>query len=60
MLALAPDHVGVEQSRLFVVAEQRYAPAIADLERTLALAPDLPTQGAVLHLKNVRRRLGRL
>ena len=54
LLALAPDHVEGLNNRgyLWWLNKQRYAPAIADLERSLALAPDLAyAQGALLHLK---------
>src|SRR5258706_9303676 len=54
VLALNPNHAEALNNRgyLWWHNRQRYAPAIADLERSLALAPDLPYgPGAVLHLK---------
>ncbi|HET7083338.1 MAG TPA: tetratricopeptide repeat protein [Rhizomicrobium sp.] len=53
-LALNPGHVEALNNRgyLWWLNKQRYAPAIADLEQSLGLAPDLAYgQGAVLHLK---------
>ncbi|HYS47025.1 MAG TPA: tetratricopeptide repeat protein, partial [Rhizomicrobium sp.] len=54
VLALDPNHVEALNNRgyLWWLNKQRYAPAIADLERTLMLAPDLAyAHRAVLHLK---------
>ena len=54
VLALAPDHIEALNNRgyLWWLDKKRWAPAIADLERTLILAPDFPYgAGAVLHLK---------
>ncbi len=54
VLALDPGHVEALNNRGFLwwLSRQRYAPAIADLERALALAPDMAyLRGAVLHLK---------
>ena len=54
LLARNPNHAGALNNRgyLWWLNKKRYAPAIADLERSLALAPDLPyAQGAVVHLK---------
>jgi predicted O-linked N-acetylglucosamine transferase (SPINDLY family) len=54
LLALDPNNIEALNNRgyLWWLSKQRYAPAIADLERSLALAPDLAyAQGAVLHLK---------
>jgi predicted O-linked N-acetylglucosamine transferase (SPINDLY family) len=54
VLVHEPNHVEAVNNRgyLWWQGKQRYAPAIADLERTLALAPDLAYgRGAVLHLK---------
>jgi predicted O-linked N-acetylglucosamine transferase (SPINDLY family) len=54
LLALDPNNVEALNNRgyLWWLNKQRYAPAIADLERSQALAPDLAyAQGAVLHLK---------
>jgi predicted O-linked N-acetylglucosamine transferase (SPINDLY family) len=54
VLAREPNHVEAVNNRgyLWWLGKQRYAPAIADLERTLVLAPDLAYgRGAVLHLK---------
>jgi predicted O-linked N-acetylglucosamine transferase (SPINDLY family) len=54
VLALAPNHVEALNNRGYIwwLNKKLYAPAIADLERVLALAPDLPyARGAVLHLK---------
>jgi len=44
VLALNPNHAEALNNRgyLWWHNRQRYAPAIADLERSLALAPDLP------------------
>ncbi len=53
-LALQPGHVEALNNRGYVwwLNKQRYAPAIADLTRALALAPDIPyAPGGVLHLK---------
>ena len=54
VLALQPDHFEALNNRGYLVWQSRqlYPPAIADLERSLALAPDLPyARGGVLHLK---------
>ena len=54
VLAQNPSHAEAMNNRgyLWWHNKQRYAPAIADLERSLVLAPDLPYgPGAVLHLK---------
>ena len=54
VLALQPNHVEALNNRGYVwwLHRQDYARAIADLERALELAPDLPYgAGAVLHLK---------
>ena len=54
VLALHPGHVEAVNNRgyLWWLGKQRYAPAIADLERALVLAPNVPYgRGAVLHLK---------
>jgi protein O-GlcNAc transferase len=54
VLALQPGHVEALNNRGYIwwLNRHDYARAIADLERALALAPDLPYgQGAVLHLK---------
>ncbi len=54
VLALNPNHVEALNNRgyLWWLNKQSYEPAIADLERTLVLAPDLAyAPGAVLHLK---------
>jgi predicted O-linked N-acetylglucosamine transferase (SPINDLY family) len=54
VLVLNPNYVEALNNRgyLWWLNKQNYAPAIADLERTLSLAPDLPYgRGAVLHLK---------
>ena len=54
LLALAPNHAETLNNRgyLWWLNRQQWAPAIADLEKALILAPDLPYgQGAVLHLK---------
>ena len=54
VLALNPSHVEALNNRgyLWWLNKQSYAPAIADLERSLVVAPDLPyASGAVLHLK---------
>ena len=54
VLALAPNHAEALNNRgyLWWLNRQQWAPAIADLEKALILAPDLPYgQGAVLHLK---------
>jgi predicted O-linked N-acetylglucosamine transferase (SPINDLY family) len=53
-LALAPDHAEALNNRGYIwwLNRQLYAPAIADLEKALALAPGLPyARGGVLHLK---------
>jgi predicted O-linked N-acetylglucosamine transferase (SPINDLY family) len=54
VLALAPNHAEALNNRGFIwwLDKKRWAPAIADLERALELAPDLPYgPGALLHLK---------
>src|SRR4051812_19708065 len=54
VLALAPNHAEALNNRGYIwwLNKQLWAPAIADLEKALSLAPDLPYgQGAVLHLK---------
>ena len=59
VLALNPDHVEALNNRGYTrwshtrwETSEDYAPAIADLQRALALAPDMPfLQGGVLHLK---------
>jgi len=54
LLSLAPDHAEALNNRgyLWWLGKQRYRPAVADLERTLQVAPDLAYgRGAVLHLK---------
>ncbi|MES2472601.1 MAG: tetratricopeptide repeat protein, partial [Pseudomonadota bacterium] len=54
VLALQPGHVEALNNRGYVwwLNRQRYAPAIADLTKALALAPDIPyAPGGVLHLK---------
>ncbi len=54
VLALQPDHVEALNNRGYIwwLHKRDYARAIADLERALRLAPDLPYgAGAVLHLK---------
>jgi predicted O-linked N-acetylglucosamine transferase (SPINDLY family) len=54
VLALAPAHAEALNNRGYVwwLEKQQWAPAIADLEQALVLAPDLPYgTGAVLHLK---------
>ncbi len=53
-LALQPGHVETLNNRGYVwwLSKHRYAPAIADLQKALALAPDIPyAPGGVLHLK---------
>jgi predicted O-linked N-acetylglucosamine transferase (SPINDLY family) len=53
-LTLAPDHAEALNNRGYIwwLNRQLYAPAIADLEKALALAPGLPyARGGVLHLK---------
>ncbi len=54
VLALQPGHVEALNNRGYVwwLNKHRYAPAIADLQKAFALAPDLPyARGALLHLK---------
>ncbi len=54
VLALAPGHVEALNNRGYIwwLNKKQWAPAVADLEKSVALAPDLPYgQGAVLHLK---------
>jgi predicted O-linked N-acetylglucosamine transferase (SPINDLY family) len=54
VIALHPDQVEALESRsnLLWTRRQALAPAIADLERVLQLAPDLPfARGNLLHLK---------
>lgn len=54
LLALEPNNIEALNNRgyLWWLNKQRYAPAIADLERSLALAPGLAYgPSAVLHLK---------
>jgi predicted O-linked N-acetylglucosamine transferase (SPINDLY family) len=54
LLSLAPDHAETLNNRgyLWWLNKQRYQPAIADLERTMQVAPDMAYgRGAVLHLK---------
>ncbi len=54
VLALAPNHAEALNNRGYIrwLNQKSWAPAIADLERALALAPDLPYgAGAVLHLR---------
>jgi predicted O-linked N-acetylglucosamine transferase (SPINDLY family) len=54
VLALKPDHVEALNNRGYIwwLNKQSYAPAIADLERVMALDPAFPYgEGAVLHLK---------
>ena len=54
VLALEPEHVEALNNRGYIwwLNKQDYARAIADLERALALDPNLPYgKGAVLHLK---------
>ena len=54
VLALKPDHFEALNNRGYASWQkaQTYAPAIADLERALALAPGLPyARGGALHLK---------
>ncbi len=54
VLALKPDHVEARNNRGYTrwQASEDYAPSIADLERALALAPDMPyLPGGVVHLK---------
>jgi len=54
VLALAPGHVEALNNRGYIwwLNKKQWAPAIADLEKSADLAPDLPYgQGAVLHLK---------
>ncbi|MEY4965886.1 MAG: hypothetical protein RL274_1469 [Pseudomonadota bacterium] len=53
-LALQPGHAEALNNRGYVwwLNKHRYAPAIADLQKALALAPDIPyAPGGVLHLK---------
>jgi predicted O-linked N-acetylglucosamine transferase (SPINDLY family) len=54
VLALEPNHVEALNNRGYIrwLSRHDYAGAIADLERALALDPNLPYgEGAVLHLK---------
>jgi predicted O-linked N-acetylglucosamine transferase (SPINDLY family) len=54
VLARQPGHIEALNNRGFTwwLGKQRYAPAIADLQKVAALAPDTPyARGAVLHLK---------
>ena len=54
VLARQPGHIEALNNRGFTwwLNKQRYAPAIADLQKVTALAPGLPyARGAVLHLK---------
>ena len=54
VLALAPGHVEALNNRGYIwwLNRKQWASAIADLQKAVALAPDLPYgQGAVLHLK---------
>lgn len=54
VLARQPGHVEALNNRGFTwwLNKQRYAPAVADLQKVAALAPDFPfARGAVLHLK---------
>ncbi|MBW8709068.1 MAG: hypothetical protein JF627_07405 [Alphaproteobacteria bacterium] len=54
VLSLRPDHVEALNNRGYTrwQASEDYAPSNADLERAVALAPDLPfLPGGVLHLK---------
>jgi predicted O-linked N-acetylglucosamine transferase (SPINDLY family) len=54
VLALDPNHAEALNNRGFLwwLNKQNYPKAIADLERALAVAPDLPyLRGLVLHLK---------
>ena len=54
VLALNPDHFEALNNRGYAIWQkaQNYVPAMADLERALALAPNLPYgPGGVLHLK---------
>jgi predicted O-linked N-acetylglucosamine transferase (SPINDLY family) len=54
VLALVPAHVEALNNRGYIwwLNKKQWAPAIADLQKAVALAPDLPYgQGAVLHLK---------
>jgi len=54
LLSLAPDHIEALNNRgyLWWLGKQRYQPAIADLGRSMQVAPDLAYgRGAVLHLK---------
>jgi predicted O-linked N-acetylglucosamine transferase (SPINDLY family) len=54
LLALKPGHVEALNNRGYIwwLNKQSYAPAIADLERVMALDPAFPYgAGAVLHLK---------
>jgi predicted O-linked N-acetylglucosamine transferase (SPINDLY family) len=54
LLVLKPDHVEALNNRGYIwwLNRQAYAPAIADLERVMALDPAFPYgAGAVLHLK---------
>jgi predicted O-linked N-acetylglucosamine transferase (SPINDLY family) len=54
VLAMAPGHVEALNNRGYIwwLNKKQWAPAIADLEKALALDPELPYgQGAVLHLK---------
>jgi len=53
VLALQPGHVEALNNRGYGwwLFKQRYVPAIADMQKALALAPDLPyARGGVLHL----------
>lgn len=53
VLALQPGHVEALNNRGYGwwLSKQRYVPAIADMQKALALAPDLPyARGGVLHL----------
>jgi predicted O-linked N-acetylglucosamine transferase (SPINDLY family) len=54
VLTLQPDHFEALNNRGYLTWQSRqlYPPAIADLERSLALAPDLPyARGGAFHLK---------
>jgi predicted O-linked N-acetylglucosamine transferase (SPINDLY family) len=54
VLTLAPGHAEALNNRGYIwwLHKKQWAPAIADLEKSVAMAPDLPYgQGAVLHLK---------